>query len=231
MLKFSIIVPAYNEEKLIGSCLESLVNLDYDKAEYEIIVVDNNSNDKTKEIVFGFSGVKMFEEKRQGNVFALIKGVKESQGEILVFTDADTRVPKNWLKNYGEAYQDQKVVCAGGGTKMHPSFFKVMIVEKILNLVVAKIKYFCGFNLSIRREIYDRIHGFDPKVNFNQDFFLILRAKKYGRSVFVKNNEVQTSSRRYKDYRAIIYTIKSLMNVVSLFVFKRSIFFEFEDIR
>ena len=68
-------------------------------------------------------------------------------------------------------------------------------------------------------------------MNFDQDFFLVLRAKKLGRSVLVKNNEVKTSSRRYKDYRAAVYIAKSLVNITSLFVFKKSIFFEFGNIR
>ena len=231
MLKFSIIVPAFNEEKLLFQGLESLVNLDYGKKDYEVILVNNNSTDKTRDIALSFPFVKVLDEPKQGHVFALICGTKQACGEILVFTDADTVVPRDWLKNYEGAYEDPGVVCAGGGAIMFPRSLKVRAAEKTVNLIASKIKYFPGFNLSIRRKVYEKIGGFDPKVNFDQDFFLVLRAKKLGRSVLVKNNEVKTSSRRYKDYRAAVYIAKSLVNITSLFVFKKSIFFEFGNIR
>src|SRR3989344_1484192 len=120
MLKFSIIIPAYNEEELLPTCLESLTRLDFDKNRFEIILVNNNSSDRTKEIALGFSGVKVLDELKQGNVFALIKGCRAAQGEILAFTDADTIAPRDWLKKYEQAYSNEKVVFAGGPGMFSP---------------------------------------------------------------------------------------------------------------
>lgn len=235
LMKFSIVIPIYNEEKLLSKCLESLTRLDYSQRDFEIIAVDNNSTDMTSEILNQYSRaypfVKVISEKKQGNVFALIAGCQNAQGEILVFTDADTIAPKNWLKNYEKAYQNEKVVCAGGGARMRPVFLKARIVERAINLAASKLKFYCGFNMSIRRIVYQKIGGFDPRVNFDQDFFLIFRAKKFGSSVFVNDNEVITSSRRFKSFKATVYLTKSLFNIVSLSVFKKALFFEFDNVR
>lgn len=235
LMKFSIVIPIYNEEKLLPSCLESLTKIEYPQEDFEVIAVNNNSTDETSEILGEYSKnypfIKIFSEKKQGNVYALINGCQNAQGEILVFTDADTIVPKNWLKSYEKVYQNEKVVCAGGGARMRPVFLKARIMEKAINLAASKLRFYCGFNMSIRKSIYQKIGGFDPKVNFDQDFFLIFRAKKIGRSVFVNNNEVITSSRRFKNFKAAVYLAKSLFNIVSLSVFKKVLFFEFDNIR
>jgi glycosyltransferase involved in cell wall biosynthesis len=90
----SVIIPAFNEEKFLGNCLFSLKNQDFN--DFEIIVVDNNSRDKTSKIAKKF-GVKLVSEKNQGAALARNRGAKEAKGEILAFTDADTILPKNWL--------------------------------------------------------------------------------------------------------------------------------------
>lgn len=83
----SIVVPARNEEKLLAQCLKSLLEQDY-VGDYEIIVVDNASTDRTAEIASGF-GVKVVYEANVGTGPARQCGLLEARGEIIAFTDAD----------------------------------------------------------------------------------------------------------------------------------------------
>ena len=95
MKKISIIIPAYNEEKHIEKCLQSLSNQDYDN--YEIIVVDDGSTDLTKEIVKRFKNVKLKKQEHKGPGTARNFGAKSSKGEILVFVDSDMIFPTDYL--------------------------------------------------------------------------------------------------------------------------------------
>jgi len=227
---FSVIIPAYNEEKTIAATLRSIIRQNFPPNQYEVILVNNNSTDRTKEIAQKFP-IKIVDEKRQGYVHALRKGCQEAKGKILVFTDADTIVPANWLKKYQEAYRNPRVVCAGGGGKLEPKVFISPIIEKSLFLVGITLKIFSGFNFSIRRTTYQKIGGFNPQINFNTDTDLILRAKKEGKVVFLKKNNVITSSRRYRDISAFPYMLKGILNSLSLLLFKKTIFFEFGNVR
>ena len=231
MVKFSVIIPAYNEEKLLPKCLASLVDLDYDKSEYEIILVNNNSQDKTKQIALGFNGVKVVDEPKQGNVFALIKGCQAARGEVLAFTDADTQVPKDWLKKFAKAYEDKKVVCVGGPGKHRPVILGSILPELVIYFGGWLFKLSSCFNISVRKSVYNKLGGFDPKINFHQDVYLATQAKKHGQFKFLLNNPVITSSRRYGNPRGVIYVLKSAVNLLSLFLFKKTVFFEFGNVR
>ena len=90
----SIIIPAYNEEKYIGSCLEHILK-NAGPEVCEIIVIDNASTDNTKSLAESY-GVKVITEARQGVSFARQRGYIESTGEILCFLDADTHMPPLW---------------------------------------------------------------------------------------------------------------------------------------
>ncbi len=93
--KVSVIIPAYNEEKQIGKCLQSLSKQDY--KDYEIIVVDDGSTDATKSIVQRFKNVRLKTQEHNGPGTARNLGAKVAKGEILVFVDSDMIFPKNYL--------------------------------------------------------------------------------------------------------------------------------------
>jgi glycosyltransferase involved in cell wall biosynthesis len=107
----SVIVPVLNREDDIGRCLDSLLRLDYPR--FEIIVVDNGSTDKTREVVSRYP-VKIVVEKKPGAYAARNRGIELSQGEIVAFTDSDCIIEKEWLNNLTEAYSDEKVGGVGG---------------------------------------------------------------------------------------------------------------------
>ncbi|MDD2653864.1 MAG: PqqD family peptide modification chaperone [Candidatus Omnitrophica bacterium] len=112
--KVSIIVPAYNSANKIASCLDSLLELNFPKDQREIIVVDNNSTDRTKEIVLRYPVLYVFEKKRTRGA-ARNKGISIAKGKYIAFTDSDCIVDKDWLKILFEAIESEEEFVACGG--------------------------------------------------------------------------------------------------------------------
>src|SRR3972149_6804264 len=100
-MKLSVIIPTYNEKKSVGECLGSLAGQTY--PDFEIILVDDGSTDKTLDILAGLRekipNLRIFEQLHKGPGTARNLGAKKASGEILVFVDADMAFEKNFLKN------------------------------------------------------------------------------------------------------------------------------------
>jgi len=94
--KVSVLISAYNEEKNIKKCLESVKNINYPKNLLEIIVVDDGSTDKTYEIAKK-EGVKVYKIKHSGKAKALNFGIEKCSGEYILIIDADTIVDKDFI--------------------------------------------------------------------------------------------------------------------------------------
>ncbi|KAF5437563.1 Glycosyltransferase involved in cell wall bisynthesis [Candidatus Methanophagaceae archaeon] len=113
----SIIVPAYNAEKDIATLIESLLHLDYPKELLEIIIVDNNSTDRTKEIVNRYS-VKLLEENTiQSSYAARNKGIRNAKNKIMAFTDSDCVATPQWVKKGVKALVSESADLVGGRVK------------------------------------------------------------------------------------------------------------------
>lgn len=97
-MKVSIIIPAFNEEKSIKECLVTLLNQKY--PDYEIIVVDDGSTDRTKLVVQSLKSklIHFHEQNHEGAGAARNLGAKYAKGEILVFVDADMTFEKVFIK-------------------------------------------------------------------------------------------------------------------------------------
>ena len=93
----SVVVPAYNEEDSIGSCIDHLESQDYPE-DIEIIIIDNNSSDSTATIVKN-RDAKLVIETNKGSYAARNKGIQEASYDIIAFTDADSCPPDDWISN------------------------------------------------------------------------------------------------------------------------------------
>ena len=109
----SIIVPAYNEEKHIRKCLDSLMAIDYPKEKLEIIVVDNCSTDKTREIVAGYPVRLIVENKRNASA-ARNTGILAAGGKIILNTDADCVADSRLVKEIVKPFADDGITGVGG---------------------------------------------------------------------------------------------------------------------
>lgn len=228
----SVIVPVYNEEKLISACISSLEKQDFNKKNYEVIVVDNGSTDDTLQKVKKFN-VKLFYEPKKGISYALNKGILEARGKIIAVTNADTVVFPDWISNIYNAFKNNpKAVIISGRLIFVPRGFFMYLCELFFNYVAGIIlKNIIGPNFAIRRDIYYMVGGLKENINFNCETELFLRAKKEGKTIFLRDNPVITSSRHFKGFEGIKYCIRGVISSVSLLFFKKTIFESMVDVR
>jgi glycosyltransferase involved in cell wall biosynthesis len=222
----SITIPAYNEQKLIASCLDSVLNQTADPEVYEIIVIDNNSTDQTAMIAKS-KGVRVECETKKGYVHALRRGVEVSQGEIIAFTDADCRVPADWISKILENFKSSADIVAVGGKL---AFYDANpILDKVTRLILIFIDALPGNNMAIKREALEQIGGIDPTVNLSVDYWLTRKLGRLGKLKIDKSLIVITSGRRFKG--AFSSDLKYLFNVISMLLYSKPLFFDFPDIR
>ncbi len=177
----TVIVPVRNGEQTIQPLLESLQKLDYDRNKVEVIVVDGNSTDKTREIVKKYP-VKLIVEERKGLNRARNTGIKCGNGEIIAFTDSDCIVPSNWITKIVENFKDHKVSCVGGSTKaLNSDFVSQYADNSIVRLMpfftkreeLKKVKPFfrhpAGCNMAFRRKVAEEIGYFDEHIQYGFD--------------------------------------------------------------
>ena len=162
-MRVSVVIPAYNEEKHIAEALKHFLAQE-EKAD-EIIVVDNNSTDKTIEIAKKY-GAHVVEEKNQGMIPARNRGFNAARYEIIARTDADTHVPKDWIKRIKENFTKNKNLVGLSGTT---HFYDFPIHNKlqhsqwqnkaIFAFIKSQIKHatLYGPNMAIRKNAWEKI--------------------------------------------------------------------------
>jgi glycosyltransferase involved in cell wall biosynthesis len=111
----SIVIPAFNEERFIGACLDAIASQTVPPD--QVIVVDNNSTDDTAKIAAGYSFVTVIKESRQGRVFARNAGFEAATGDIIGRIDSDSRLPPHWVEYVQRFYDSphhQQLALTGG---------------------------------------------------------------------------------------------------------------------
>ncbi len=170
----SVVVPARNAEATIGECLDSLTRLDYDGDRREIVVVDNDSTDRTAEIARGYPVRCLFESER-GVSAARNRGIEAARGEIVAFTDADCVVTKRWLRALVREFDSPDVWGAAGEIVAYPprtpaerylARYKGRWQEPALE---ARRPFAVTSNAAFRRETFDRLGLFDTRLVKAQD--------------------------------------------------------------
>jgi len=184
----SVVVPTYNRCELLPGAVESLLSEESNGLRYEVIVVDNNSTDKTREVVRNFSNaahpVRYVFEPRQGNAYARNSGIKQSRAPIVAFVDDDVRASRDWLATIKRTFEQHPQVGFIGG--------KVLPVWRISppawltsqhwmplglqdhgdnELLLDSIRGtgLISANLAIRRTVFERVGMFSPKVQMVKD--------------------------------------------------------------
>jgi glycosyltransferase involved in cell wall biosynthesis len=190
----SIIVPVFNEERKIGRLIGSLVNLNYPKDLIEIIIVDNNSSDLTKQIVEQYPVKLLSENCIQSSYAARNKGIKKAIGDVIAFTDADCVVDSNWVLEGVNALRKSKSDLIAGRIKFYYSekkpaaeFFD-SIVYMQNEIYVKERKSAATANLFVPKKIFDHV-GLFPPVKSSGDGIWTKKATSMG---FILNYEPQS---------------------------------------
>ena len=186
-MKVSVIVPAYNARKTISQCIEALLSQKYPRENYEVIVIDDGSADGTADAVKAYP-VKYMYQRNQGPATARNAGVREAQGEIILFTDSDCVPSDNWIAEMIKPFEDKEVVAVKGGYKtrqksMVARFAQIEFEERFEMLKKTEsIDMVDTYSAGYRKEIFLQMGGFDPyfPVANNEDTELSYRMSKLG---------------------------------------------------
>jgi glycosyltransferase involved in cell wall biosynthesis len=166
--RVSVIVPVLNGERTLRACLVSLLATDYPSDRREIIVVDNGSTDRTAEIIRSVP-VRYVHEARRGPSRARNRGIAESTGEILAFTDADCVASTGWLRELVAGFSAPEAGGVAGEilafppktrTERYAARIRHLSPRRYLNRAI--FPFAVTANLSFRREIFERVGLFDP---------------------------------------------------------------------
>ncbi len=204
-MKLSVVIPAYNEEKYLPGCLESLKNQTF--RDFEIIVIDNNSTDTTAEIAMQH-GVNIIHEAKKGVGAARKKGFSQARGEIIVSTDADCTFPPDWLEKIAHAFENPNTIAVYGTTIIEdPSIWKRQLSYYVMNIFYQindrlNKKQFQGSNSAVRKTAYEKTTGYDSSLGALEDADLCKKLMKIATPsaiFFDPSIKIITSARRLKN--------------------------------
>lgn len=200
-MKISVIIPAYNEEKNLPKVIGSLRG---QGTNIEIIVVDNNSTDKTFQIAKKLAD-KVYKCKKQGSTYARNYAAKKVRSEIIAFLDADSIAFPGWINIINNTLKDKNIsLVSGVGIYKNKSSFK----QAILNIFSYTMFYYCKIltwfgkpmlianNLAIRKNIFNKVGGFDHYII--EDYYLALKLSRLKNIKSKMNSKMKVwySSRR-----------------------------------
>jgi peptidoglycan/xylan/chitin deacetylase (PgdA/CDA1 family) len=197
----SIVIPALNEEKLLPDCLNSLRNQDY-TGEYEIIVADNGSTDRTPDIARQF-GAKVISCTKEKSVFyARQVGAGAARGDIIAQADADTVYPVDWLRRIAEKFASRPNVVAITGRFVYrkPPWWAIFeyFLRTFGNWITAisgMPLVISGATLAFRRWAYISAGGYLGITYSADQIGICRRLSKLGKVIYDKKLYVVTSSR------------------------------------
>ena len=196
-LMISIIVPTLNEAKNLPKLLRSIKNQDF--KDYEIIVADAGSKDKTKEIAkqFGCKVVKGGTPAQGRN-----KGGRKARGEILLFLDADVFLTKNSLTRIVKEFKERKLKIATfflmPSGKKKTSKFLFTFFYNIPIFLMEKVLPHAAMGILVEKKLFNNLSGFDENIFLAEDHDLARRAKKLGKYGIIKSSKIYVSDRRFK---------------------------------
>ena len=209
----SIIIPAYNEEKYLPATLESVRSALTPFSDAELIVVDNASTDRTREIAINF-GAKIIDETIHNIGKVRNTGGNAAAGDILVFIDADTVVQNGVFQKIVEAMSDER--CVGGSVEVEYEPVDRISVKMFMALwqfLGRFVKWRQGAAQFCRRDVFADLNGYDTTIFVGEDVEFHKRldklAKKRGEhTTFVREAKVRTSSRRWRRglFRMVFFT-------------------------
>ena len=237
-LKISLVIPAHNEEKRIGECLDRAMKNSGGRF-FEIIVIDNASTDRTAEIAGRMPGVRVVREENKGLTHARERGFKEARGDILAYIDADTLMPSGWIgRVMGEFARDSDTVCVSG--PYH--YYDIPRAEQFLNnlywLFIAKPMYWIvdymavGGNFAIKKETLQKMGGFDTTIAFyGEDTNIARRASRFGKVKFKLHVIMNTSGRRFRGQGLWSTAFTYMINFASEAFLHKPSTREYRDIR
>ena len=244
-MRLSFVVPAYNEEAYLPACLESILAQTRELGEpVEIIVVNNASTDRTREVALGYAGVRVVDEPRKGLTFARQAGFAASTGELIANVDSDSRLTPGWVNQVLTAFACEENLVALSGPFVYYDltprqrvsvrvFYAAAFLVYALNRWVLRAgSMMQGGNFVLRRDALEKIGGFDTTISFyGEDTDIARRMSQVGNAKFTFNLKMYSSARRLRQEGMMTIAARYTINYLWTTFRKKPFTREYVDIR
>ena len=244
-MKVSFIIPAHNEEAIIGECIESIQReIARGSYEGEILVADNASTDRTREVAASYGGVRVVEETWKGPNRARQAGFKVSTGDFIANIDADCIVPAGWLSIAMNELKRHKNLVAVSGPYMYSGlpftshlfvwlFYAITFLMYLVSRFVFRSgSVIQGGNLVVRREALEKIGGYNTAIEFyGDDTDTARRLSSVGAVKWTFRLRIRSSGRRLKGVSLITTGFQYALNYFSVLLVKKPYTVKYHDVR
>jgi len=202
-MKISIIIPVYNEADGLSACLDAIER--QTTKPYEVIVVDNNSDDGTDILAKRYNFVTLLKEPKQGVVHARTTGFNASNGDVIARIDGDTILPANWLSDLKKVFKDDENLDATSGLALYYGAAGADLINSLdlffrrrLSRQLQDMCFLWGSNMAMRREAWHKVKdSLCQKGNQHEDFDIAIHLQQLGGKVtFNESLRANVSSRR-----------------------------------
>ena len=209
----SIVIPALNEEKYLPKLLDCIKSQSY--TDYEVIVADADSIDNTRKIALK-NGYRI----AKGGMPAVgrNKGARMAKGSLILFLDADVQFGNDFLKNSVEEFKKRNLSVAG--FRLLPLCNNILdkVFFYIFNLWTMSTQFFypnaAGAGIMCKKEIHEKIDGFDETIKLSEDMDYVKRCGKIGKFRILKSPRLYVAMRRFDTEGRIKVGFKLLMSAL-----------------
>jgi glycosyltransferase involved in cell wall biosynthesis len=167
----SVVIPTYNRARYLKSSLSSLEYQTFDKDKFEVIIIDDGSDDGTKKISQGFNrtlNINYAYQPHLGVSKARNLGIKKAQGEVIVFFDDDAIADKRWLENI-EAIMKQEDIVVGRIEPIHNNIWQYFAPHYDHGNKPVEVEVLLEGNCAIATKVFKEIGGFDEKLTYGHE--------------------------------------------------------------
>jgi glycosyltransferase involved in cell wall biosynthesis len=203
-VKISVVIPAYNEEKLLPATLDSIrAAAEAFRSpgwEHEIIVCDNNSNDRTAEVARAKGARVVFEPVNQIGR-ARNCGASSATGEWLIFVDADSHPSRELFADVAEVTARGRCLAGGSTVRLDESRFAWQVITGVWNIISRVKKWAPGSFIFCETAAFREVGGFSEKLFASEELELFQRLHKLARArrkqiVILHRHPLVTSARK-----------------------------------
>lgn len=218
----TIIIAARNEEDNIAACVNSVLENEYYYGSFEIIVIDDHSVDHTQKKVqqIRSENIRLIElpDHLQGKKSAITYGVSHATHSIILTTDADCKVGKNWINTHAVNYENKQInFCTSivlpedkNSVLGYFQFFDLISTMATTAAGIVSEQFFLanGANMSFRKEVFEAIGGYEDNISVSSgdDIFLVNKiAKTHPQSVkFISDKKAAVTTKSEKSWKSLI---------------------------
>ncbi len=230
----SFVIPAHNEELYIDACLRAILKSIGEKKGIEIIVVDNASTDRTKDVVKKYPQVKLIDEPKKGTNQARQTGLSAASGELVAHIDADSLPTREWLERVLKEFEkNPRLVCISGPYIYYDLPSSVNVLVKIFysflylfhlttNLIANRTTFLIGGNFVVRKAAVIKMGGYNTEITFyGDDADIAKRLSSLGKIKFILKLRVLSSGRRLATEGITTTTLRYVFNYFWITLFNK----------